>query len=249
MDSLPEFGSLAIVLLGAFVAGFTTGFAGFGTGLVSSGLWYHALPASMVPPLVALASVAAQLVGLAAVRSAFAWRRALPYLLGGAAGVPVGVLLLRYASPGTLRLSVGVFLIAYSAYQLFASGRVRIGDWGGRRADAAIGAGGGILGGFAGLSGPIPVMWLQMRGGLSADQRAAYQPFNLVVLGMASGGMALGGAIDRGVLVIAALCLPLTLLGAWLGARLYGYVSEQTFRRIVLGLLLASGTILTIQGI
>jgi uncharacterized membrane protein YfcA len=51
---------LVIVLLGALAARFTTGFAGFGTGLVASGLWFHPLPASMVPPLVALASVAAQ---------------------------------------------------------------------------------------------------------------------------------------------------------------------------------------------
>ena len=35
---------MLIVLLGALLAGFTTGFAGFGTGLVASGLWFHALP-------------------------------------------------------------------------------------------------------------------------------------------------------------------------------------------------------------
>ena len=67
--------TLAIVVIGALVAGFTTGFAGFGTGLVASGLWFHALPAAMVPPLVALASVAAQLVGLVTVRKSFAYRQ------------------------------------------------------------------------------------------------------------------------------------------------------------------------------
>ena len=92
-----DFPTLAIVVAGALVAGFTTGFAGFGTGLVASGLWFHALPAAMVPPLVALASVAAQLVGLVTVRKAFDWPRAAPYLLGGTIGVPLGITALAAA--------------------------------------------------------------------------------------------------------------------------------------------------------
>ena len=44
---------------GHFRRGYGYGFAGFGTGLVASGLWLQALPAALVPPLVALNSVAA----------------------------------------------------------------------------------------------------------------------------------------------------------------------------------------------
>jgi uncharacterized membrane protein YfcA len=245
LESLPDAASLSMVLAGAFVAGFVTGFAGFGTGLVSSGLWFHALPAPMVPPLVALASVAAQIVGLATVRKAFEWRRAMPYLIGGLAGVPLGVAALKFATPGILRLTVGGFLVAYAAFQLLGAGRLRIGAWGGRASDGAVGAGGG----FAGLSGPQPLVWLQMRGGTSAEQRATYQPFNLIVLVAASVGMSVSGAIDGGVLTVAALCLPVTVLGAWIGARFYTGVSEQAFRRIVLVLLLISGLILVAQGV
>ena len=126
VDALPNITALAIVLVGAFVAGFTTGFAGFGTGLVSSGLWFHVLPAPMVPPLVALASVAAQLVGLIAVRKAFDWRRAAPYLIGGLVGVPPGVWLLSHAPPTALRVAMGAFLVAYALSQLGGLGRVRI---------------------------------------------------------------------------------------------------------------------------
>jgi hypothetical protein len=68
---LLDVATLAVVLVGALVAGFTTGFAGFGTGLVASGLWFYALPASMVPPLVILASVAGQIVGLVSGRKSF----------------------------------------------------------------------------------------------------------------------------------------------------------------------------------
>jgi uncharacterized membrane protein YfcA len=244
-----DLATLAIVIVGALVAGFTTGFAGFGTGLVASGLWFHALPAATVPPLVALASVAAQIVGLITIRKAFDWSRALPYLLGGVIGVPVGVGALAAASPFLLRTSVGAFLIAYATFHLFQRRKREIGAWGGRSADSIIGIGGGFLGGFAGLSGPLPLIWLQLRGGESDRQRATYQPFNLVVLTLASIGMAISGQITMHVLWIAFLCLPVTLVGAWIGARVYVGISAQIFQRVVLCLLLVSGCILIAQAL
>jgi uncharacterized membrane protein YfcA len=249
LDAIPEPASLAFVLIGALVAGFTTGFAGFGTALVAAGFWFHALPAAMVPPLAALTAVVAQLVGLATVRRSFEWGRAAPFLLGGALGVPAGVVALSLASPEMLRLSVGLFLAGYAGFQLLGFARYSIGNWGGRAADGTVGIAGGFLGGFAGLSGPLPLIWLQMRGGPSARQRATYQPFNLIVLALASLGMALSGALDARVLTIAMLCLPVTLAGAWLGARAYTSVSDATFRRVVLVLLLGSGTVLVAQGL
>jgi uncharacterized membrane protein YfcA len=249
LEAIPDPASLAFVLTGALLAGFTTGFAGFGTGLVAAGFWFHALPPTMVPPMAALTAVVAQLVGLATVRRAFEWGRAAPFLLGGTLGVPVGVVVLSLTSPETLRLSVGLFLAGYAGFQLLGLARFSIGEWGGRAADGTVGIAGGFLGGFAGLSGPLPLIWLQMRGGPSMRQRATYQPFNLVVLALASLGMALSGTLDSAVLTVAALCLPVTLAGAWLGARAYTGVSEATFQQVVLVLLLGSGAILVAQSI
>ena len=235
-----DFPTLAIVIIGALLAGFTTGFAGFGTGLVASGIWFHALPAAMVPPLVALASVAAQVVGLVTAK---------PYLVGGVIGVPLGVAALAAASPFLLRVSIGAFLIAYATYQLFQRHKREIAGWGDKTADAIIGVGGGFLGGFAGLSGPLPLIWLQLRGGDSARQRAIYQPFNVIVLALASVAMSISGQITSRVLWVALLCLPATLIGAWIGARVYVGVSAQTFQRVVLSLLLLSGCILIGQAL
>jgi uncharacterized membrane protein YfcA len=244
-----DFTPLALVMVAALVAGFTTGFAGFGTGLVASGLWLQALPAALVPPLVALNSVAAQIVGLVMVRSAFDWSRAAPYLIGRVIGVPLGVAALAGASPFLLKTSIGTFLVAYASYQLFQRRKRLIGEWGGRTADGMVGIGGGFLGGFAGLSGPLPLIWLQLRGGKSNAQRAINQPFNAVVLTLASIGMSISGQITPRLLWIAILCLPATLFGAWIGARVYVGVSAQTFQRVVLCLLLVSGCILIGQAL
>ncbi|NJM35372.1 MAG: hypothetical protein HC850_12435, partial [Rhodomicrobium sp.] len=89
--------NLAIVIAGAFAAGVTIGFAGFGMGLVSAGFWFHALPAAMVPPLNAITAFPAQMLALMTIRKAFDWKRAAPFLIGGVMGVPVGVAALTAA--------------------------------------------------------------------------------------------------------------------------------------------------------
>lgn len=238
---------LILVLIGALVAGFTSGVAGFGTALVASGLWFHALPAATVPPLVTLTGMAAQVVGLITVRGAFAWQRTAPFMFGGIFGVPLGIALLVVASADMLRLAVAVFLVTYAGLQLVQRTPHVIGDAGGRAADALVGFFGGILGGFAGLSGALPLVWLQLRGGTPDAQRATYQPFNLVMLALAALGMGLAGQISRDVVFVALVCLPVTLAGAWLGARTYGRISAAGFRRIVLGLLVVSGAIMLIE--
>src|SRR5690606_17167726 len=164
-------------------------------------------------------------------------------------GVPAGVALLRVASPELLKTTVGAFLVMYAAFQLGGAARFAIGQWGGRGADAAVGVGGGFLGGFSGLSGPLPLIWLQLRGGKSAGQRATYQPFNLVVLALAALGMGISGQIDSQVLLVSAAATPVTLLGAWTGVKAYAGVGEELFRRVVLCLLLASGAILLVQNV
>ena len=243
--------ALILVGFGALLAGFTTGLTGFGTGLVASGVWFHVLPPATVPPLVVLSSVAAQLVGLIAVRKAFDWRRAWPFLAGGAAGVPVGVAALSVVSPVLLRTAIGVFLLAYAVIDLLGRSRLGVPSLRSRPADGCIGLGGGFLGGFAGLSGPLPLIWLHLtdRNATADAHRAVYQPFNLVILALAGIGMAIAGQITAYVLLIAALCLPATLLGAWIGARLYKRVSAKRFRRLVLALLLLSGGILVMQAL
>jgi uncharacterized membrane protein YfcA len=61
--------------------------------------------------------------------------------------------------------------------------------------------------------------------------------------------MAINGQMGTAVLWIALLCLPPTLVGAWIGARLYGRVSPQISQRVVLCLLLVSGCILIAQAL
>jgi uncharacterized membrane protein YfcA len=239
--------AVAVTAATAGLAGLVTGIAGFGTGLVAAGVWLHVLPAPVVPPLVVICSVGGQLASLVGAPRAIRWRELLPYLAGALVGVPLGVLTLGLASPAVLRPAIGLFLVAFVIFETAASGRLRIGTAGGRRADALVGAGGGFLGGFAGLSGALPIVWLRIRGGSPDSQRAIYQPFNLLVLSATALVMGMEGRLDGSVLVLAMVCLPATLLGASLGVRCYRRAGAPTFRRVVLALLFVSGLTLTLS--
>src|SRR3954447_25449992 len=138
-DPSLDYLALAIVVAGALLAGFTSGFAGFGTGLVAAGFWFHALPVAMVPPLIVLASVAGQIVGLLIVRKSFDWIRVMPFLVGGVIGVPFGVALLTVASPQSLKIVVGIFLAVYAIIGLTSRSKRGIGTAGGGMADGAVG--------------------------------------------------------------------------------------------------------------
>ena len=71
----------------------------------------------------------------------------------------------------------------------------------------------------------------------------------MIVLALASVAMSISGQITSRVLWVALLCLPATLIGAWIGARVYLGVSAQTFQCVELSLLLVSGCILIGQAL
>jgi len=138
------------------------------------------------------------------------------------------------------QLGTGLLLIVFSATMLVGRTGLKI-QWGGRTADAAIGLGGGILGGLAGLSGPLPTMWATLRGWSKDQRRGVFQAYNLTVLTVALLTHVAEGRITRDVGWLLLAALPGTLSGAWLGAHAYRRLSDHHFHQVVLGLLGVSG--------
>jgi uncharacterized protein len=240
--------TVAVLDLGALAGGFITRLAGFGTGLTALGLWLHVVSPAVAAALVAVCSVAAQLQSLYAVRRSVTWSRAWPFLAGGVLGVPVGVAALHAVGPRALKVFLGLLLVGYTGLSL-ALRRFRTVSAGGKLADAVLGFGGGTLGGVAGLSGPLPTIWCGLRGWSADAQRGVYQPFNLAILGLVLCAYATQGALTREVWRFTIVCLPATLLGAFLGIRLYGRVNQRQFRLVVLWLLLGSGVALMVSNL
>jgi len=112
---------------------------------------------------------------------------------------------------------------------------------GGAAADSAIGFGGGILGGLAGLSGVLPTLWAELRGWEKDARRAVFQGYNLTILAFALASQATRGLVTAELGRLLLVALPGTIAGAWLGRSLYGRLDTRRFGKVVLGLLLAGG--------
>lgn len=106
------------VLAGALLAGFVSGLAGTGAGLVALGLWLHVIDPVLAAPLVAVCSVIGQLLSFFSIRPTFNLARLWPFLLAGILGVPVGVMALNHIETETFRSALGVFLVIYCAAML-----------------------------------------------------------------------------------------------------------------------------------
>ncbi|HSH99355.1 MAG TPA: sulfite exporter TauE/SafE family protein [Reyranella sp.] len=240
---LPPSGDIALVVAGALAAGFVNGLSGTGYALVSLGFWLHAMSPVTAAPLVAFCSVCGHLQSLPRIWQGVIWTRLWPFLAGGLIGVPLGTAMLAHVQVKPLKVGVGLLLILYCAWMAFVR-RPPVVMGGGRVADATAGFGGGFLGGMASISGPIPVIWTQLRGWNMLAQRGVNQPFNMSVLAFSVVTAGIAGFLDRTFFLWAAITLPVTLIGAHAGLRLFRRVNDTEFRRIILVLLGLSGATL-----
>ena len=229
----------------SFVAAFASGLAGFAFALIASGVYLHVLEPTAAVALVLAGSLATQSVTIFRLREGILWRRFWPFLIGGIVGAPLGVALLGRLDDATVRLLVGAFLVGYSVLMLLMRNPPVIAG-GGQAADGAVGLIGGIMGGFAGLSGALPTVWCNLRNWPKDEQRGVYQPFIVAMQGLSLATLAASGGVGKDTWIAFAICLPALLLGALAGLKLYARIDDKGFRRIVLSLLLLSGAVLLV---
>ena len=237
-----------IVALGAAAAGFVQGLSGFAFGLVAMGIWAWALDPVLAGPLVVFGSLVGQMLATRALWRALNPWRALPFVVGGVIGVPLGVALLRYINPVTFKACVGLLLVVWCPVMLWSSDLPHV-RWGGKWADACVGWIGGVMGGLGGLTGPAPILWATLRGWDRHAQRAIFQVFNVCMHGLTMTIYIVSGTVPHRALPLFAVMLPAMLIPSIVGYRLYHRVSDITFRRVVLGLLTISGAVLIITSL
>jgi uncharacterized membrane protein YfcA len=238
---------LALFAAGTFAAALVTGLAGFAFGIVAAAVWLHFLSPAQAAALIVAFGLIVQGVSVWKLRRAIKWPRLVPFLIGGAIGVPLGAELLRWTEPGNLRMAVGAILVLFSLYSLF---RPNLGSMAraGAVADGAVGIVNGVIGGATGLAGIAGVIWSSLRGWPPAEQRAVFQPAGVAVFAMTALWLGGTGMIGGDTLALFLIGLPALALGTWAGLKLFGKLDDASFRRVVLALLLISGLSLLILG-
>lgn len=231
---------LAIVALGAVVAGFVQGLSGFAFGMVSMSFWAWSIEPRLAAMLALFGSLVGQTVAAVTVRRPFDRAVLWPFLAGGVLGVPVGAWLLPRFDISLFQLCLGSLLVLWCPLML-VSDKLPPVRWGGRKADALVGGVGGVMGGIGGFSGAVPTLWCVLRRMPRDEQRAVIQNFNLSMQVVAFTLHIAAGNVRWSMAPLLALVAAAVLVPAMLGGKLYLGISEQAFRKVVLALLTASG--------
>jgi len=241
-------GTLVVLAVILAVSALMSGLSGFGFSAIGA-LCLWLLPPQLGVPLLMTLSAANQLMSLrqlkADVRPPREWwpDGAGPYLLGGFAGVPVGLTILHSLPSSELMALFGAFLVLYAAYSLLKPDGVGIQVERGWRVPSLVGAVGGVIGGFTAFPGAAVVIWAGLRRLPKSESRAIVQPYILGLQLLSLGMLAIQHpeTFDGTYWRLLALMLPVVLPGTLLGVTLYKSLSDINFRRITFMLLGTSG--------
>jgi uncharacterized protein len=250
--SAPTIAMLQLILGLSAIA---SGMSGFGFSAIGAiCLWL--LPPTLAVPLLMALSSANQIMSLRQIRADMKPLRQwwpdgpAPYIVGGVAGVPIGLWLLHSLPTPVLMVIFGAFLVVYAAYSVFtrANQRALTGSW---ATSVLVGMSGGIIGGFTAFPGAAVVVWIGRRGLPKAESRAIVQPY---IFAMQFVSLALLAARQPATFNAAfwslfamtvVIVLPCTLLGVYI----YKSLSDVNFRRISFSLLGTSGVAIFTKGV
>lgn len=236
------------VIIGAALGGFVSGMLGFGTGLTALVLWLMVLDPLVAAPMVVICSIIAQLQTLPGFWHTINWRRAIPFIAFGVAGVPLGTMLLPQISVGGFKFFVACVLIIYCSFMLLQKSAPKV-TWGGPVTNAVIALVSGILGGIAGLVGILPSIWATLCGWTKEETRSVFQIFFLAILSLSVVSLAWDGFMTAEVGKFALIAFPGTVVGAWIGRKTYTRLDDTRFRKLILILLMLSGVSLLVTSL
>ena len=226
-------------IFGAYVV---RGMSGFGAGLIAAPLLALVLPVHVVVPLCGLLVFVLFIFLTIRDRRSVIWRELKLLLPPTLAGVLAGMLIFRSLDNTLLVVMLGSFLVLYAVYMIavtaFGLPQFRCSErWAiplgflGAFFDTLFGGGGGTL----------VVIYMHARGLGRMEFRATIAMLWFFEMIARIGGYGLAGYYTREVLIFAALLLPITWAGTWVGEHLGNRVSPAAFQRILAAVLMLSG--------
>lgn len=238
-------GQIAAALAIVAIAYFVRGVAGFGSGLIAVPLLLLVgMPLTQAVPLVVLLDYLASASHGVANRQSISWRAVLPTLPFMLIGVAAALILFKTLDLKVLTKALAVFIIAFAFYQLFARAPAR--------SDSALwavpaGGFGGLIGTLFGTGGPFYVAYLQLRGLDKTSFRATFATLYLIDGGNRIAGYLITGLYDLKSLAWLAILLPAMAIFLYLGGHVHTRLTQETFKRGISILLVASGVALLLK--
>jgi len=237
-----------IVLPILFISFVTFGLTGFGSGLVAMSLLVPIIGVEVAAPMFALLAIAAELLMLLRYRHSANFRSVWRLALGSLIAIPLGLTVIHNLDDSLVLVLLGVVVAGYGLYSLTSPHLPYIHNpnWA-----FPFGFISGVLTGAYNTGGPPVVIY----GNLARWEREEYKSnlpgmfiLNSIVV---ISSHALSGHYNPSVLQTALMGLPVMLVGLVVGWSLDRYINPETFRKLVLVLLVLIGLrliLVNIQG-
>ena len=206
--------TLLIAVFGVFAASVLRGFTGFGFGLAAVPLLSLAFPPAQAVPFVIVLQA---IVGVAGFRGAWRvcdWRAVAGLTPGLVLGIPVGVLVLTFFRPNTVRLTIGL-VIAASVGLLWRGARLP--PHPSRVLTGLVGLTSGVISGLASMGGPPIVVYLLALGHDAVRVRATSIIYFMLSALLSLVVLTSRGMLDREVLLWSVASAPVLFGGSWVG--------------------------------
>jgi uncharacterized membrane protein YfcA len=231
------------------VGGAIFGVIGFAYGVLCSIFIHHAFAAPDVVFIVVGGATVLNLGLLPRFWRELRWRAALPYMAGGALGLPVGLFLLEHLDARAIRAFVALLIVAYGLFALRQQSRqpFRFSGAHGHAVDGSVGFTGGVIGGISGLGPLVPGVWFGLRGLDKMQQRSLAQPFGMFIQGTMLAWLLASSTVSRQAIEGLAIATPLMLAAAFIGVRGFDRLSTALFQRSVVVLAIAGALVLLVK--
>jgi uncharacterized membrane protein YfcA len=207
---------------GIFAGAVVSGLVGFAFSAVAGAILLHVLPPTEAVPLMMACSLVTQATSLVGLRGSVQWRGNAALIVGGALGILPALYLLHHVDARTFRIGFGAFLVAYAAYMLLRPAISLVRNAPHQLHAAAVGFGGGLVGGLTAMPGALPVMWCDLRGMPKDQQRGLVQPYITAMQVFALAVTVSRNGFSTQALMNLTFSLPALLAGAALGVVMFG---------------------------
>lgn len=231
---------MALLILGAVSGGLINGLSGGNFGLVALGVWLLVVPPEMAGPLVIMGIIGANVQALPRIWPHINLRHTAPFVAGGVFGVPLGVFLLGIISVSAFKLLIVMAIFSFLLASLVLGPRLGLAPKA-ERLNPLIGGIGGISGGLAGSAGVPLTIWATLLHWDKPTKRGVFQSFNLTMAVLSFVSLLWAGFITGDVLKLALVVVPVAIVSARLGVRIFERLGEVQFHRLIMAILAASG--------
>ena len=225
---------LAIILLASFIRSTI----GFGDALLATPILMSLLGVQEASALAAMFGMSLSIILLLRNWRTVDFRLARNLIVGGALGVPLGLLLIKAVPAPTAKAFLGWFLIVFGCYSLFSPKLpyLQDGRWG-----YGFGFIGGVLGSAYGTGGPPLVVFGTLRRWPPDEFRSTLQSFFFVNNIFILTSHALAGFWTSHVLMLYTWSIPMVLIGTFIGLWASSFIPKHLFRQIICIVLIMLG--------